>query len=202
MSTKEKILDIAEDMFLTRGYDAVSVRDITQAAGANVASVNYHFNCKRDLYRDVFKRKLGRLSKEKIDKVKVELAKESSPTLEHVVRSIVSGFLSDFLASDESEKLLSIITNEMSENAIAQDILMEETVFPMHKVLRENIKRAHPSLTDQKVVLCISSIFGQIFHFVRARSVICQTAGQDYDQEFIKTLIDHITEFSIRGIRG
>ncbi len=202
MSTKEKILEIAEDLFLTKGYDSVSVRDITQAAGANVASVNYHFNCKRDLYREVFKRKLSKLSQEKIEKLKVELATESTPTLEHVVRSIVSGFLNDFLASEESEKLLSIITNEMSENAIAQDILMEETIFPMHKVLRENIRRAHPALTDQKMTLCISSIFGQIFHFVRARSVIRQTAGQDYDQDFINTIIEHITEFSIRGIRG
>ena len=202
MSTKEKILEIAEDLFLTKGYDSVSVRDITQAAGANVASVNYHFNCKRDLYREVFKRKLGKLSQEKIQKLEAELGTESTPTLEHVVRSIVSGFLNDFLASQESEKLLSIITNEMSENAIAQDILMEETIFPMHKVLRENIRRAHPALTDQKVTLCISSIFGQIFHFVRARSVIRQTAGQDYDQEFINTIIDHITEFTIRGIRG
>ncbi len=202
MSIKEKILDIAEDMFLSRGYDSVSIRDITQAAGANVASVNYHFNCKRDLYREVFRRKLGRLSKEKIQKIREDLGTEPSPTIDHVVRSIVSGFLNDFLASKESEKLLSIITNEMSENSIALDILMEETVFPMHKVLRENIKKAHPALTDQKVALCISSIFGQIFHFVRARSVICQTAGHDYDQEFINTLIDHITDFSIRGIRG
>jgi len=202
MSTKEKILDIAEDLFLSKGYDSVSVRDITQAAGANVASVNYHFNCKRDLYREVFKRKLGRLSKEKIQKIRAELDTETSPTLEHVVRSIVSGFLNDFLSSKESEKLLSIITNEMSENAIAQDILMEETVLPIHKVLRENIKLAHPALTDQKVAFCISSIFGQIFHFVRARSVIQQTAGHDYDKEFINTLIEHITEFSVRGIRG
>ena len=134
--------------------------------------------------------------------INMKLASEPSPSLDHVVRSIVSEFLNDFLTSKESEKLLSIITSEMSENAIAQDILMEETVFPVHKMLRENIKRAHPSLADEKVALCISSILGQIFHFVRARSIICKTAGHDYDQEFISNIIDHITEFSIRGIRG
>ncbi len=202
MSTKDKILDVAEEMFLSKGFDGVSVRDITLAAGANVASVNYHFNCKRDLYREVFKRRLVRLSQEKIQKIREDLGAEPMPSLENVVRSIVSGFLYDFLSSKEAGRLLSIITNEMSEDAIALDILMEETVFPIHKVLRENIKRAHPALSDQKVVLCISSIFGQIFHFVRARSVIQQTTGQDYDKEFIKTIIEHITEFSVRGIRG
>lgn len=48
-STRERILEAAEVVFLEKGYAAASVRDITQRAQVNVAAVNYHFGTKEDL---------------------------------------------------------------------------------------------------------------------------------------------------------
>ena len=39
---REAILAAAEELFATNGFNAVSVRDIAQAAGANPGSVTYH----------------------------------------------------------------------------------------------------------------------------------------------------------------
>jgi len=44
---RERILDEAEALFAERGYYAVTVREITQAARCNLASVNYHFETNR-----------------------------------------------------------------------------------------------------------------------------------------------------------
>lgn len=49
-STKDRILSSAVGLFASQGYTATSVRQICDAAGANVASVNYHFGSKRGLY--------------------------------------------------------------------------------------------------------------------------------------------------------
>lgn len=49
-STKERILTSAVGLFASQGYAATSVRQICEAADANVASVNYHFGSKRGLY--------------------------------------------------------------------------------------------------------------------------------------------------------
>lgn len=49
-STRERILDVARDLFTTRGYDAVSVRDIVSAARVNLGAVTYHFGSKEALY--------------------------------------------------------------------------------------------------------------------------------------------------------
>lgn len=48
-TTRERLLDCAEELLTTAGYDAVSVRAICAAAGANVAAVHYHFGTKDDL---------------------------------------------------------------------------------------------------------------------------------------------------------
>lgn len=54
--TRQTILDIAERMFVEKGYTGVTLRDLTSAAGVNLASVNYHFGSKDALLLEVFRR--------------------------------------------------------------------------------------------------------------------------------------------------
>jgi len=49
-STREKLLDAARALFWTRGYSNVSVRDITKAAGVDVALVSRYFGGKQGLF--------------------------------------------------------------------------------------------------------------------------------------------------------
>jgi AcrR family transcriptional regulator len=61
-NTRTRILDAAEALFAERGFDATTVRDITEAANANVAAVNYHFGSKEALLRAVTDRVVGPLN--------------------------------------------------------------------------------------------------------------------------------------------
>jgi|SRR4051812_28031329 AcrR family transcriptional regulator len=70
--TRERLLATAEQLFATRGIDAVSVRDITEAADANTASINYHFGSKRGLVDAIVERRadaLGRRRAELLDEL-------------------------------------------------------------------------------------------------------------------------------------
>ncbi len=53
-NTKEKILEVANELFAKNGYGATSIRDIATAADVNLAAINYHFNNKENLYWKVF----------------------------------------------------------------------------------------------------------------------------------------------------
>ena len=55
-STKEKILDVAEELFADHGFSETSLRMITTKAEVNLASVNYHFGSKKTLIQAVFDR--------------------------------------------------------------------------------------------------------------------------------------------------
>jgi AcrR family transcriptional regulator len=55
-STRDKLLDVAEQLFIQHGFDAVSLRQITDAAKANIAAVNYHFGSKDGLIEAVIER--------------------------------------------------------------------------------------------------------------------------------------------------
>src|SRR3954470_4975051 len=47
--TRTRLLNAALDLLADRGEDAVSLRELTGAAGANVAAVSYHFGSLKSL---------------------------------------------------------------------------------------------------------------------------------------------------------
>jgi AcrR family transcriptional regulator len=58
-STRERLLDAAQHLYALRGLDAVSLREINQAAGArNASAVQYHFGDRAGIVRAIFARYL------------------------------------------------------------------------------------------------------------------------------------------------
>ncbi|MEW2357014.1 TetR/AcrR family transcriptional regulator [Spirillospora sp. NPDC029432] len=58
-TTRERLLDAAQHLYARRGLDAVSLREIVQAAGArNATAVQYHFGDRAGIVRAVFARHL------------------------------------------------------------------------------------------------------------------------------------------------
>ena len=53
---REAILASAEELFSTKGFSAVTVRDIAHAAGANPGSLTYHFKTKDELLLEIYRR--------------------------------------------------------------------------------------------------------------------------------------------------
>ncbi|MEF8698858.1 MAG: TetR/AcrR family transcriptional regulator [Candidatus Accumulibacter sp. UW20] len=64
--TRERILDVAERLFMENGYEATSMRVITGAAEVNLAAVNYHFGSKEALLCEVFRRRLTWLNEQRL----------------------------------------------------------------------------------------------------------------------------------------
>lgn len=52
--TRDKILHAAAELFARDGFRATGIRAICEAAGTNVAAVNYYFHSKENLYIEVF----------------------------------------------------------------------------------------------------------------------------------------------------
>lgn len=65
--TKDRLLDAAEALFMTHGFEATSLRLITAAAEVNLAAVNYHFGSKEELFQAVLTRRLDPLNQERVD---------------------------------------------------------------------------------------------------------------------------------------
>jgi AcrR family transcriptional regulator len=76
--TKQKILDAAEKLFARRGFHGVSIRDITSAAGVDVALSNYHFGPKKNLLAAVLERRAQILNDERLHML-AEAKRQAAP---------------------------------------------------------------------------------------------------------------------------
>ena len=61
LSSRDKILDVAEALFARRGFAGVGLREVADAAGLGKSSLFHHFHSKTQLYFEVLRRVLGRL---------------------------------------------------------------------------------------------------------------------------------------------
>lgn len=56
-TTRERILDAAEDVFARLGYYAATIRGITRSAGVELSLARYYFGSKDELFRQVVSRR-------------------------------------------------------------------------------------------------------------------------------------------------
>jgi AcrR family transcriptional regulator len=67
---KLKILDTAERLFGEEGYQPVSLRHITAAAGVNLASIHYYFGSKEELLDALIERRATPVNEERMESLR------------------------------------------------------------------------------------------------------------------------------------
>jgi TetR/AcrR family transcriptional regulator len=65
--TEQKILEAATELFLKKGVDRTSVREIANKAGINLALMNYYFRSKENLFDTIFNSLIEKNSRELSD---------------------------------------------------------------------------------------------------------------------------------------
>jgi AcrR family transcriptional regulator len=199
--TKERILDEAEALFALKGYDAVSVREITGAANCNLAAVNYHFGKKKHLYLDVFRsRWLPRATR--IKKYFQESLKANDPlTPSAVVQSLARAFLEGPFSEEEHKRHHQLISGELAKPTEAFKMIADQALRPLFDSLFEDLRSVLPDdIEEERLVLNIFTVFAMVLYFNFTGTLISSFTGYDYDADFKRRLVDHIVEFSINGL--
>ena len=102
--TKQRILDAAEHMFGSHGFDGTTLRSIVKEADVNLALVSYHFGSKEDLYRAV----ILRMSQPIIEGQRLALeqvqANGQPPSLEAVIEAYLRPPMTYLLSPEQLER--------------------------------------------------------------------------------------------------
>jgi AcrR family transcriptional regulator len=87
-STRERLLNVAEQRFGEGGYEGTSLRAITVAAAANIAAVNYHFGSKEALLRAAVARAMAPVNTERRRRLD-QLEAQGEPAPEQLIRAFI-----------------------------------------------------------------------------------------------------------------
>jgi len=202
-NTRERILAAAEKLFAEKGFDGVSVREITQMAECNLAAVNYYFSNKKKLYFDVFRYLIIPQITEIRAQFEETLSREKDITIETVVRAFAAAFMGTHITLDDQPGHHSLMHREFHNPIGAIEIIVEEAISPFFQVLMNRFKQYLPqNLSDIQIQLHFFSILAMAFYFSHARIPVSKITGMQYDELFINQLIDHTVSFALHGLSG
>jgi AcrR family transcriptional regulator len=148
VDTKELLLDSAERLFAEHGFTGTSLRAITQAAGANLAAVNYHFGSKDGLIRAVFRRRLVPLNQQRVALLEAAEAK-GVPDVAAVIRAFFAPVTAAIVSQPRDSagwsfaRLMSRVG--MNPSDATREIVLEELGETIHRFVRA-LAAARPDL--------------------------------------------------------
>ena len=195
-SARDRLLDSAEELFCEHGFDDTSVRDLAAAADCNIASVNYYFGSKENLYVEMFRRYMSRLLNEHIENIRKAMNSEQL-TLEQLIRMMVVLALRS-LDSDSGERpMLKMMVREVLNPHLKAAIGINELVGKFFTELHKAIIKLCPGLKSETGLLCIYSLDGIIMHAL----LFSEHYPELYSELTTNELIEHIVRFSKAGIQ-
>jgi AcrR family transcriptional regulator len=196
-----RLLDAAEQLFAQKGYDATSIRDITNQAECNVAAVNYHFHSKQNLYNEVFLRRMAAMRDIRLAAIENVMSQTSPrPTLTDLIRAFSTAFLEPLLDKTTGQRFLKLIVREMNDPRLPKDMFVNEIVTPTLTSLGKALTTLCPHLDQKQIYLSIISIIGQLIHVIRIREMFEMGDFAGVPEISLSEIIDHIVEFSTTAI--
>jgi AcrR family transcriptional regulator len=196
--TRARLLEEARTLFAVEGFRRVTVRQICNAARANVAAINYHFGDKRGLYREVLDTAIA------VMQATTEQAREAGEggTAEQKLRAYIRVFLQR-VGQGRDSWIHQVMTHEMAEPTEALDDVVRAVIEPRIHYIRgliAEILDAAPE--DERVTRCVLSVQCQ-FHAAMANPVSRRLVpGLTGGPEAVDRLAQHIADFSIGGIHS
>lgn len=199
-ATRERLLQVARQLFAERGYHHVTVRDISRLAGANLAAIGYHFGDKLNLYRTVTEHEIANIRQLN---QRMNVAEGSSA--EAKIREYIHAYLPRMIQPEAHvEWFQRLIRHEMAEPTPIAHEIAEKVFRPRVQYLAELVAEALDcDLDDRRVQHSVFSIQAQCMFYVRDsfRSLVFENWFPQSPDE-IRAAADHIADFSIAGMRA
>lgn len=96
-----QIIESAEQLFASKGYDATSVRDIAQEASVNIAMISYYFGSKEKLLHAVFEKRTANL------RLKIEnLLQDATITPWQKINIVIDDYIEKMFQQQQFHKIM------------------------------------------------------------------------------------------------
>ncbi len=187
----ERLLTVAAELFAHEAFDAVSIRQITSRAKANLGAVTYHFGSKEALFHAVIDRVGSRFA----DRF-VEIAAQRGAPLQRIGRIVT------MVLTEENLPAPNMILRELAtDRPLPPPLvhLMQRNMATMIGLVREGQRDG--SIRDGDPALLAMSVMAQPFLLRMASRIPRDIAGVDRsDPDTQRKLVKHVVTTITRSL--
>jgi AcrR family transcriptional regulator len=195
--TRDSLIKAAIDVFSAKGFEGGSVREITHAAKANQAAINYHFGGKEGLYREVLKASIQAFAElSPLDMGR--LAEMDGP---QAVEAFIRTQLKALNRRDQLGRFLRIFTWEtLSRSEVFTEFLASEKL-PIFGVAELIVRKFLPGTTERNDLwIAIFWLLSQIETFIRPDRLERPPYSLKVDDSFVDRLGERLTAMTVAAL--
>lgn len=196
-ATRERIMKAAERLFAERGYDGTSIRAIVAKARVNQAAINYHFEGKDGLYREVLRAAFRAMTEDQL----AHAAETQAMSREEALHAFVRRQLHPLMGRDEYSRHMRIFNWEtVRPTPVFRSLLSEETA-PFMGLAADLIARFMPGADRRTITVASIWLMGQCSVFLRNRETLAQPPiGLVLDDAMVDWLSQQIGKWVVGGL--
>ena len=187
----------AERLFAESGYDGTSIRAIVAKAKVNQAAINYHFDGKDGLYREVLRNAFRGLTENQLSHA--EELKSMSPA--EALSQFVRRQLQPLLGRDEYSRHMRIFNWEtVQPTAVFRNLVAEEAA-PFLGLAADLVRRFLPDADERTITVAAVWLLGQCSVFLRNREQLAERpVGLALDEHAVDWLCEMISRWVVSGL--
>jgi AcrR family transcriptional regulator len=155
-NNRDKLLDAAEQLFASKGFDATTTREIARAAAVPLGLMAYYFGTKSDLYAEV----IARRAQQHVEDIGAsmreaqELAGERPMTMTEVIKAYWRPILEKVLRSGPGWKAyIQILARAASvaPSTEAYKVPFDKTYHVLPRMMVGKLRNAYPDASEEDV---------------------------------------------------
>jgi len=191
--TVRALIAAGRRLFAARGFDGASVRAITQAAGANLGAITYHFGSKRDLYAAVLQEGLRPLAD------RIVAAGDGPGTPLDRITLVIEAFFRHLRKNPDLPRLM---LQEISAGRRPPDVVLELIRRIAGTIARlQQEGQADGSIRAVNPFLAAASVASQPLYMTLVAPLFQELSGLDLrDAETLEQAIAHTTSLIRAGL--
>ena len=202
-STRERILDAAEDLFARQGYFAATIRGITQAAAVELSLSRYYFGSKDELFRQVVSRRADTICA-MLDASLASVSQGRRPDLREVVEAMIRPATERLASGDAGwRNYLRLLSGFGSLNE-RHDLLApwRERYAPTATRYRQALSAAMPDAPDAVVAWGLHFLHTLLGHALLDVGVTRYVAGEIEGSVRWAELREQLVRHVVGGLRA
>ncbi len=199
-SSKDKIFRSAEELFSTKRFREVSVRDIAAHAGVHFALVGYYFGGKQALFDEVFRSHVAPLVEEGMKQLKAITHDGRKPSVEEILRAWILPCLQQGKSQKGRMIHLRIIAN-LSHERWEYTKKVSSYMQDSHNAFIKALYSCLPHLSTETLIWRLHFLSGALFFGIRQPASLKALSDGRCDPENLEATFDQILPYAAAGFR-